>query len=245
MRSWIIASTALALAACAGNRTSPPEARSPADPWEPINRPIYAFNQAWDTVILKPVAKGYEFIVPAFLRRGVTNFSRNLRVPLSLVNNLLQGKGAAATNDAGRFLLNSTFGLLGIFDFATIEGFDFSEEDFGQTLAVWGVPNGPFIVIPLLGPSTVRDGLMIPPAVYADPLYHYDVSSVRDKLYILRYVDVRQRLFAAEELIKDSPDKYITVRESYLQRREYLIHDGNPPVEEDPYEDLLEEDEDY
>jgi len=229
-------------AACAGNRPVPEEARSQADPWEPLNRPIHSLNSAYDKVLLKPIAKGYEIVIPSFMRQGVTNFSRNLREPLHVVNNLLQGKGGAAMTDVGRFMLNSTFGVLGIFDWATPAGLERSEEDFGQTLAVWGVRAGPYVVIPFLGPNTLRDALMIPLNLLADPLLHYDNSSVRDKLYVLRLIDVRQRLFAADDLLKDSKDPYITIRESYLQRRQYQIYDGNPPVDEDFYDDFLEED---
>ncbi|MDH4107300.1 MAG: VacJ family lipoprotein [Gammaproteobacteria bacterium] len=242
-RSSLLLGLTILLGACAGNPPAPKEARSAADPWEPLNRPIHSFNSAYDAVLLKPIAKGYEFVVPSFMRQGVTNFSRNLREPLHAINNLLQGKGGAAMNDVGRFMLNSTFGVLGIFDWATGAGIERSEEDFGQTLAVWGVPAGPYIVVPFLGPNTLRDALMIPLNLLADPLLHYDNSSVRDKLYVLRLVDVRQRLFVADDLLKDSKDRYITIRESFLQRRTYQIYDGNPPVNDEFYDDFLEEDE--
>jgi phospholipid-binding lipoprotein MlaA len=235
---------AASLAGCAGDPARV-ATRSAADPWEPLNRPIYAVNDAFDKVLIKPIAKGYEFVFPEPIRRGVTNFSRNLRTPLVGINNLLQGKTGDASNDLGRFLLNSTFGVAGIFDLATPAGFDRNDEDFGQTLAVWGVPSGPYVVVPFLGPNTLRDALMIPFNIAADPLIYLDNSSVRDKLYFLRLIDVRQRLFAAEDLIKDSPDKYVTIRESFLQRRDYLIYDGSPPVDEDPYDDLLEDYEEY
>lgn len=215
--------------------------RSPADPWEPLNRPIYAFNQTFDSLTYKPIAKVYEFVIPAIVRQGVTNFSRNLRTPLVMINNGLQGKGFAASNDLGRFLLNSTLGFAGILDPATHVGLDRNDEDFGQTLAVWGVPAGPYVSVPFLGPSTLRDALMIPLNLYVDPLIHYNNSSVRDKLYGLRAIDLRQRLFAAEALIKDSPDRYLTVRESFLQRRKYLVYDGNPPAEDDFYEDFYDD----
>lgn len=224
---------------CASAPEEPSE-RSPADPWEPLNRPIHSFNTTFDSLTYKPIAKVYEFIIPAFMRQGVTNFSRNLRTPLVMINNGLQGKGKDAANDLGRFLLNSTVGLGGILDPATAEGLDRNDEDFGQTLAVWGVPAGPYVAVPFLGPNTLRDALMIPANFYADPLLHLDNSSVRDKLYGLRAIDLRQRLFAAEELIEDSPDRYLTIRESFLQRRQYLIYDGNPPLDEDPYADFDE-----
>lgn len=238
---WLIVCAALALGACANNKATE-GSRSPADPWEPLNRPIHGFNTGVDNVIFKPLAKGYEFIFPQFIRTGVGNFSRNLRVPLVAINNLLQGKGGAAANDAGRFLLNSTAGLLGILDPATAAGLDRNNEDFGQTLAVWGVPAGPYVSVPLLGPNTLRDALMIPLNIAADPLIWYSDSAVRDKIYGVRLIDVRQRLFVAEALIKKSPDRYVTIRESFLQRREYLIHDGNPPVDEDFYDDFIEDD---
>jgi len=241
----------VALALVAGCASHPDERPppSPADPWEPLNRPLYSFNRGFDSVTYKPLAKVYEFIIPSFMRQGVTNFSRNLRTPLVMINNGLQGKGGAAANDLARLLLNTTVGLGGILDPATAEGLDRNDEDFGQTLAVWGVPAGPYVEVPFLGPNTLRDALMIPLNLYADPLLHYDNSSVRDKLYGLRAIDLRQRLFAAEELIADSPDRYLTVRESFLQRRQYLIYDGNPPIDEDFYDDFeddfLEEGEEY
>ena len=234
---------ALLVSACASNPANE-GSRSAADPWEPVNRPIHAFNQGVDKVLLRPIAKGYEVIFPSVIRQGVTNFSRNLTTPMVGINNLLQGKGEAALNDTGRFLQNSTFGVLGIFDLATLGGMDRNTEDFGQTLAVWGVPAGPYIEVPFLGPHTLRGLFGRPLDVFADPLVHYDNSSVRDKLYVLRAIDVRQRLFAADALIEDSPDRYVTIRESYLQRRRFQIEDGEPPAQaEEFYEDLLEEEE--
>ncbi len=235
----LILCAALALGACASNSGS----RSPADPWEPLNRPIHSFNDGVDKVIFKPIAKGYEFVFPQIIRTGVGNFSSNLRTPLVLINNLLQGKGGAAAHDTGRFLMNSTVGLLGILDPATNAGLDANNEDFGQTLATWGVPNGPYVVVPFLGPRTLRDAVMIPFNLAADPLLYYDNASARDKIYGVRLIDVRQRLFAAEALIKESPDRYVTFRESYLQRRQFLVYDGDPPVDDDFYDEFLEEDE--
>ncbi len=231
----VIVGAMLALSACASSKLTEDGTR--IDSWEPVNRPIHKFNTGVDNIIFKPVAKGYEFIIPSFMRRGVTNFSRNLRSPLNAINNLLQGKGGEAMNDVGRFIANSTFGIGGLFDVATPTGLPASEEDFGQTFAVWGVPDGPYVVIPFLGPRNLRDAFLIPLNFLADPLYHYDNSSVRDKLYILRFIDVRQRLFRAEDLIKGSQDRYISIRESYLQRRQYLIYDGDPPEQDDIYGD--------
>ena len=236
----ILVCICLALGACASNGSQPDET-SAVDPWESLNRPIHSINSGIDSVIFKPIAKGYEFIVPAIMRRGVTNFSRNLRAPLHAINSLLQGKGSAAVSDLGGFIANSIFGILGIFDVATATGLEASEEDFGQTFAVWGVPDGPYVVVPLLGPHTLRGAFLIPLNFLADPLYHYRNTSVRDKLYGLRLIDVRQRLFRAEDLIKDSQDRYISIREAYLQHRQYLIYDGDPPIDDDFYDDFLED----
>jgi len=242
---WIsLVCVALTLGACANSSTQRPE-KSPADPWEPVNRPIHGFNTVLDTILLKPIAKGYEFILPSFMRRGVTNFSHNLRTPLNVINNLLQGKGGSATNELGRFVANSTFGIVGIFDVAAAAGIPRGEdEDFGQTFAVWGVPDGPYVMVPILGPRTLRDAVSIPLNFLMDPLIYYRNSSIRDKLYGLRLIDVRQRLFKAEKLLSGSQDRYITIREAYLQRRQYMIYDGNPPVDEEFFDEFLEE-EDY
>ncbi len=141
--------------------------------------------------------------------------------------------------------MNTTFGIGGLLDVATDAGIDVEIEDFGQTLAVWGVPDGPFVVVPFLGPSTLRDATMIPLNVLADPLYHYEDSSVRDKVYLVRAIDLRARLLRAEELLlKDAYDPYIRIRDAYLQHRKYLIEDGESPEDEDPYGDLPDPDED-
>lgn len=230
----------LVLGACASTQV---DGEVNADPWESLNRPIHNLNSGLDTVIIKPIAQGYEFIVPKFIRRGVTNFSRNLRMPLFIINNLLQGKGDAATNNFAHFVFNSTFGVLGIFDVATAAGIESGdEEDFGQTFAVWGVPDGPYVIVPFLGPRTLRDAIFIPLNFLADPLYHYRNTSVRKTLYALRLIDVRQRLFRAENLIGDSQDRYVSIREAYLQHRQYLVYDGDPPVDDDFYDDFFEDD---
>ena len=230
----------LCMAGCA-TTAPPPEERAPEDPWEPLNRNIHTFNRTLDRFTLRPIAKAYEKAVPSTVRLGVTNFSRNLRAPLNLINNFLQGQPRDGFTETGRFLANSTFGVLGIFDVATDMGLERKPEDFGQTFAAWGAPDGPYVVVPILGPRTLRDALAIPLNFLADPLLHYDNSSARDKLYFLRLIDVRHRLFPAEELVADSPDLYLTIRESYLQRRRFLIHDGDPPEDEDFYEDFYDE----
>jgi phospholipid-binding lipoprotein MlaA len=231
----LAAVAALALAGCATNENA---ARSDADPWEPLNRGIYAFNDVPDRYLLKPVARGYRSVLPNFMRRGIGNFFDNLTTPRSMVNNFLQNKPDEGFSDFGRFVLNSTIGIGGLFDVASAAGLDIYDEDFGQTFAVWGVPDGPYVMIPLLGPSTLRDAVAYPLDWLSNPLSHYDNSSVRDKLIILRLIDVRARLLTAEKLIEDSPDPYVTIRESYLQNREFQVYDGNPPIDEDFYDDF-------
>ena len=238
---------ALLLSACA-SESSVPESSSDSDqvnvdPWEPANRAVFVVNHGLDSTILKPIAKGYKKVLPNFLRIGVSNFFSNLRTPLSVVNNILQGKGAAALSDTGRLLLNTTVGIGGLMDPATSAGLEKRNEDFGQTLAVWGVPDGPFVMVPLLGPRTLRDAFAIPLNLFAHPLYHYDNAPVRDKLWGLGAIQVRARLLAADDMINNSYDPYITIREAYLQNRRYLIYDGDPPDNDQYLLDDFEEEE--
>jgi phospholipid-binding lipoprotein MlaA len=235
---------ALFLAACAGNiPAAPKDQRAATDPWEPLNRRVSNFNDGLDKVTFKPLAKGYEAIVPRFARQGVGNFSRNLLGPMNMINNLLQGKPKHSGVELGRFLINSTMGLGGLVDIATDSGIPAYAEPFGETFAVWGIPDGPYVVIPLLGPRTLSGVFAIPLNFLADPLFHVDDSTLRWSVYGLRAVDLRQRLFAAEALTKDSFDRYLTIRESFLQNRRFRIYDGEPPEDEDFYDEFLEEDE--
>ena len=233
MKNLALLVIAMLVAGCASSA-----ARVEHDPWEPLNRGIYRFNDFGDRVLIKPVAKGYKKIVPSFMRRGVSNFSDNLSTPRSSLNNFLQGKPKRGFHDIARFLFNSTMGIGGLFDIASAGGLEEYDEDFGQTFAVWGIPSGPYVVLPFMGPSTLRDAVGRPLDVLSDPLYHYNETSVRDPLYVLRAIDLRHRLLAAEGLLEDSQDPYITLRESYLQNRNYVIHDGDPPVDDDFYDDF-------
>ena len=223
---------------------APKDQRAAYDPWEPMNRRVHAFNDTVDKLTLKPLAKGYEAVFPKFVRRGINNFSRNLLIPLSIVNNLLQGKFRNGLSETGRFLANSTVGLGGLIDAGADMGLDPHREDFGQTLAVWGVPDGPYVSIPILGPRTLRDATMIPLNFAADPLFHLDHDRTRQTIYFIRAVDVRAQLFPAEALIADSFDRYLSIRESYLQHRKFLIYDGDPPEDEDFYDDFEDDFED-
>jgi len=201
---------------------------SEKDPWEGFNRPVFRFNHAIDTYGLKPLAQGYQKVTPSFLRRGLHNMLRNLGESGNLVNNLLQGKPRAAGIDTSRFLFNTTFGLLGFFDVGTKMGLPRSDEDFGQTLAVWGVGSGPYLVLPFLGPSTLRDAPAKVPDYFVTP-YPYIESRVRWGLGALKAVDTRAELLSAEDMMEG--DRYSFIRNVYLQTREFKIHDGE--VEDD------------
>ncbi len=238
----VLCTVLLCIAACATNNEIEGEpVRAESDPWEPMNRGIYRFSDAVDRVTLKPIARGYRKDMPKLARRGVTNFSDNLFTPRSALNNFLQGKGKAGFSDIARFVINSSIGIGGLFDVASAAGLEEYGEDFSQTLAVWGLPDGPYVYIPILGPHTLLDAVALPVDLLSDPLVYYDNTSVRDRVYVLRAIDLRARLLTAEKLVEDSKDSYITIRESYLQNRLYEIHDGDPPEDDDFYDEFLDE----
>ena len=234
----------LAAAIFAGGCASMPEGeRVEYDPWERLNRSVYAVNDVADRAVTKPVARGYTAVLPEPVRQGITNFSRNLLTPLYSVNNFLQGKPREGVGELIRLAVNSTVGIGGIFDVAAMNGVESHPEDFGQTAAVWGVPAGPYVVIPFLGPQTLRDAVLLPLDLQLDPLYHYDDASVRDRLYVLRLINLRANLLPLDDLLEDSADPYVTMRESFLQNREFEIYDGNPPSDDDEFfDEFLEED---
>lgn len=230
--------TAALVAGCASNETL---SGAEYDPWEGLNRDIYAFNEVFDDYLLRPVAKGYDTVLPQFVQTGIGNFFDNLRSPRSALNNFLQGKPVKGFEDIGRFVFNTTLGVGGLFDVASRGGLEENYEDIGQTLAVWGVPRGPYVVLPFFGPSALRDTPVRPVALFLDPLARWDNTSVRDKLLVLRIIALRHRLLETDRFLEDAEDEYIRVRESYLQNREFEIHDGDPPID-DLYDDLFDED---
>ena len=205
---------------------------NPKDPIEGFNRAMFAFNEGLDSAIVKPVAIGYEAVLPSPVRTGVTNFFGNIADLLIGVNNLLQGKGSEAFSDLGRVVINSTIGLLGVFDIASDAGLEKHNEDFGQTFGRWGVGNGAYVVIPVFGPRTARDTVGLILDVAADPVTHVSPNADRNVLLVLRAVSDRANLLPADKVIEEAAlDKYSYIRDAYLQRRRNLIHDGNPPRE--------------
>ena len=200
------------------------------DPWEGFNRKIFVFNDTLDTYALKPIAKGYRAITPDPVEKGISRMFSNLGEIRNVLNDLLQGKFRQAGNDTGRFLVNTTIGLVGFFDVADDLGMPKSDgEDFGQTLGVWGVGEGPYMVLPLFGPTTLRDGPAKIVDMMVNPISEVDHVPTRNAIYGVDVVSTRADLLKAEKLIKG--DRYSFIRDVYLQRREHLVEDGQ--VEDD------------
>lgn len=195
------------------------------DPWEPFNRKIFVFNDNLDRYFLKPIAKGYEAVTPQFLEDGVHHMFSNVGEISNFLNSLLQAKFKNTAESGGRFVVNSTIGLLGFFDVANKMGLQEHDEDFGQTLGYWGVHSGPYLVVPFFGPRTVRDGFGSIADTYSDPIPP-TITHVptRNEVLAGRVIDQRAQLLNAEELI--SGDRYIFIRDAYLQRRQFLVDDG-------------------
>ena len=203
---------------------------NPKDPIEGFNRAMYGVHEGLDTVLLKPVATGYDAILPDPVQTGVTNFFANISDIPTAVNNLLQGKVTYAFSDLGRVLVNTTVGILGLFDVASSMGMEKHEEDIGQTFGWWGVGEGPFVFLPFLGPRTSRDAAGIWLDVYTDPLNYIDNVRVRNSLWALRVVNIRANLLPADKVIEEAAlDKYSYIRDAYLQNRRNQVFDGNPP----------------
>jgi phospholipid-binding lipoprotein MlaA len=200
-------------------------ADSDKDPWERFNRPIFSFNDTLDTYALKPLAQGYQFVTPRIAQDGIHNFFNNLGEVKNLANNVLQAKFHSAGVDTSRLLLNSTLGLAGLIDVATPMGLQRNDEDFGQTLGYWGVSSGPYVVLPLLGPSTLRDAPAIFPDIYANPVRYIGDVPTRTSLYAVGMIDGRAQYIKSEKLI--TGDKYNFIRSVYLQHREFKINDGH------------------
>lgn len=194
------------------------------DPWIEANRRVFAFNDYFDRVLVRPVAITYTTFVPRFARQGITNFFSNINDINVFVNDLLQFKFDDAVSDSGRFLVNSTIGIGGLLDVASDLGLQKNEEDFGQTLGAWGVESGPYLVLPVFGSSNVRDAFGLVLDTLFNPIQYQEEESVRWTLVLLQEVDTRASLLALDELV--TGNRYLFVREAYIQRREFLVQDG-------------------
>jgi phospholipid-binding lipoprotein MlaA len=216
----------------AGCATVPPNAGSnPRDPYERFNRHVYAFNDGLDHYLLRPLAKGYVWLVPKAIRLCISSGFANMGEIRNAVNDILQAKPAGAATDTGRLVINSTLGVAGCFDVAKKMGLERRTEDFGLTLARWGAGTGPYLVLPLLGPSDLRDGVGQIPDAYTSPIGY--VMPVRDRFILIgvNLIDTRAGLLDATDLIdKTALDRYQFTRDAYLQRRLSLQYEGNPPL---------------
>lgn len=219
---------ALTLSGCASFR-----AAAPGDPLEPVNRGVYSFNNTFDHYLLKPIAKGYDAAVPNLVKRGVSNVFQNAADVQSVVSDALQLKGAKLGDDLGRVAINTTLGIGGIFDHASAMGIERGNEDLGQTLGYWSIGAGPYIVLPFLGPSSLRDAVARYPEGLYDPVSTLSSVPLRNSLLGLRVVDTRVGLFPAESLMNQAAlDRYTFLRSAYMQRRQSLVLDGKRPKDE-------------
>jgi len=240
-----LASTCLVLLTllCVGCATPPGTKRDPRDPFERVNRGTYAFNDALDRAVLRPVAKGYRTVTPQVVRTGVSNFFSNLEQPTIIISELLQAKFQMALADTGRFVLNTIVGLGGILDPATAAGLPKNDEDLGQAFGRWGIRSGPYLVVPFFGPYTVRDAVGSVGEIYTNPVHYIDDDAVRYGLRAVDVVDTRASLLDADRALREAFDPYSFVRNAYLQRRDYLVSDGaiTPTLDEDLEDPELED----
>lgn len=214
------------------------------DPLEGLNRGIYKFNDVADKAVVKPVAGAYKAALPSPVRTGVNNFFDNLTTLTTMINNLLQFKFSRAMDDAGRFVINTTFGVAGLIDVASKDGVPKHNEDFGQTLGHWGVGSGPYLVLPFVGPSTVRDtaGFAVD-TTFFDPIYQLNDIRTRNQLYIVKLIDTRAQYLPASDLLDEAAlDPYAFMRDAYLQRRESQVQDGKIVERDNSYYDETEPD---
>lgn len=211
------------LAGCAG-------AHNPEDPLEPLNRGVYRFNDALDRAVLKPAAKGYVAVMPTTGRIMVSNFFSNMDDIMVTANDLLQFKLAQGVSDGIRFVVNSTIGVFGLIDVASAGGLTKHDEDFGQTLGKWGVGNGAYLVLPIIGPSTVRDGIGFYADLFLDPMYYINDMSARNQAYLVQKITRRAELLDQEKVMDEAQiDRYQFLRDIYLLHRKSQVYDGNPP----------------
>ena len=237
-RQLALLAVSATLVACASNPATLSDPEN--DPWEGMNRRVFGFNMAVDKAILKPVARGYDKITPKPVKKGIGNAMRNLRYPVVIINLALQGKVKESAIGTGRFLFNSTVGLLGFIDVASKAGMPNYDEDFGQTFARWGYDNSRYIMLPLLGPATFRDGIGNFGNSYASGQGWFIREHHQAIPYVLDAIDSRARLLPQDKTFMEAPDPYALIRDAFLQQREYVIYDGDPPLPD--YDDYLDED---
>jgi phospholipid-binding lipoprotein MlaA len=205
----------------------------PRDPMESFNRTMFGFNEKVDSTVLKPVAKGYKAVTPDWFRKGVGNFFNNLEDVWSAVNNALQGRGQEFGDSVGRVMVNSSIGMLGFIDVASDLNIDRRTADFGQTLGRWGVPPGPYVVLPLMGSRTLREVAALPVDVKGEPVYNMGDQDTRTWLPVLNVVDLRAKYLNASDVLEGAAlDSYTFRRDAYLQRQRNIQYDGNPPEED-------------
>jgi len=228
LKKLILIFNLVLLSACASVPNGPTE----GDPFESYNRAMFSFNDGLDEYFLRPVAEGYDAILPGPVKTGVSNFFSNIGDVFVIINDLLQFKFRQAAEDTTRFFINSTIGLFGLIDVATPAGLPKNNEDFGQTLASWGVAEGPYIVLPFFGSQTLRSTAGLAVETTYDPIYDIKQKDTRYATIALRAVDTRHKLLGASRVAEQAAlDKYSFIRDAYLQHRKNLIYDGNPPVE--------------
>ncbi len=230
LRVMLVAAAVVALSGCASTSGY----SDPRDPIEGFNRVMFEFNEVLDKVLLKPLAKGYRAVMPSPVDKGITNFFSNLDDVGSAINNLLQFKLKRSASDVGRIVVNSTVGILGFIDVASNMNLEKYGEDFGQTLGVWGVGHGPYIVLPIFGPSGGRDAIGTVADWFTDPVAYVEPVDVRNTLFVLRAVDKRADLLGASRVVDEAAlDKYEFMRDAYIQKRENDVNDGNIAFEEE------------
>ncbi|MBI2784426.1 MAG: VacJ family lipoprotein [Gammaproteobacteria bacterium] len=230
---------AFLLAACSGIKAAPPEARSPRDPWEPYNRAMYSFNRGLDRAILRPVARGYDWLTPAPVQRSIGNAFTNLHYPVVVLNLALQGRPKDGGLALGRFVVNSTAGVAGFFDVATRLDMPTFDEDFGQTLAVWGWRDSRYFMLPLLGPSTRREGPARAVAWKTDLANNWVVDQAGYGPLALEVVDTRAGYLDQEHALEEAYDEYVFVRDAWMQNRDFLISNGQTVVPD--YDSFIDE----
>ena len=241
MQKTVLSCLLLVLAGCASVPSGKPD---PRDPWERFNRSVFNFNDVLDRAIAKPVAKGYVKVTPRVVRTGISYAYSNLDTVPTIINDVLQGKIRQAGHDSARFLMNSTLGLGGLFDPASAAGLDSNDEDLGQTLGKWGVKSGPYLMLPVLGPSSARDAFSRAADTFLEPVWYLEDDSTRYLIRLGDLLDQRASLLELDAQLERSYDRYAFIRNAWIQRREYQVKDGNVDDQSQELEEEFKDDPD-